>query len=213
MKVTIDTRNFNAAVRELKKLSGVSFRSVIRSEVEAVLSRAIKKTKAASATKIRYHYTNEKRANGKPRMLELNGKTYSLDRHYPDALWHQIVAFEQARMKEALRRRGLAKQSWLVMARRLGLSPRDVPGYVESASVNGEPYNQRVEASEKADGPRYGIEITNGMLVVSKIGGRGALQSAINGRVGYFHRNVRLGVFSKVASMAKAYPGMSIRGV
>jgi len=199
-------------VRRLTRQTGASFRDVLKAEVGSIFSGAIQKTRIANASKIRFHYQSPVTANGKPRFLELNGKTYSLNRRYPDALWAAIQAFEKAQMQERLRRRGLAKQSWLATAAKLGIVPKGVPGYVANALVNGERYAHHVTASENAAGSHYSIQVTNAMQVASYAGGKAALQRAINGRTGYFYRNVRKGVFRRFSDIAKAYPGIKVLG-
>ena len=44
-------------------------------------------------------------------------------------------------------------------------------------------------------------------------GGRAALLKAINGRTGYFYRNLKSGAFKKVSDIAKKYPGFNVRGI
>jgi hypothetical protein len=211
--ITVDTHNFNAMLRQLKGMTGAEFKDVVRGEVSSVLEGAMRNTKSAKESKIRYHYTSPITAKGRPRMLEMNGKMYSLNRRYPDSLWDQIVAFEAANEKEALARRGLSKQSWLRIAESLGMRLRKVPLYVRGAKVKGSTYPMPVRSSEAAMGARYLITIENSLNVLVKIGGRAALQKAINGRVGYYVHNVRHGVFKRVATIAKAYPGIRVSGI
>ena len=177
--LTIDTTNFNRAMRDLSRLSGVSFKQVILSETGAILQKTISNQMAANA--------------GKIRARQVNGK------------------ISKPQMQELLRRRGLAKQSWLAIAEKLG-APIKAPGYVSKATVKGSPYDQEVRVSDKRSGGLFKLIIENSMLTTVKSMGRVALLKAINGRTSYFKANLRRGVFSKVSTIAKKYPGMKVRG-
>jgi hypothetical protein len=50
------------------------------------------------------------------------------------------------------------------------------------------------------------------MLTTVRSMGRVALLKAINGRTSYFKANLKRGVFKKVSTIAKKYPGMKVRG-
>jgi hypothetical protein len=177
--LTIDTSNFNRAMRDLSRLSGVSFKQVILSETGAILQKTISNQVAADASKIR-----ARQAKGK---------------------------ISKPQMQELLRRRGLAKQSWLAIARQLGV-PIQAPAYVTKATVMGKAYDQQVSTSERRGGSRVTLIIENSMQAAVKSMGRVALLKAINGRAAYFRNNLRRGVFSKVSAIAKKYPGLKVRG-
>lgn len=176
---TIDATNFNRAMSELSRLSGVSFKEVIVSETGAVLKATIKNQMAADAGKIR-----ARKAKGK-------------------------ITKEQ--MQELLRRRGLAKQSWLAMGQKLGLS-LDSPAYVKNAKVNDKLYDQEVKVSENKVGGRFTLILENSMIATIASMGRFAIIKAINRRAAYFRRNLKMGVFDKVSTTARKYPGLRVRG-
>jgi len=177
--LTIDTSNFNRAMRDLSRLSGVSFKQVILSEAGAILQKTISNQMAADAGKIR-----ARQAKGK---------------------------ISKSQMQELLRRRGLAKQSWLAIAEKLG-APVKAPGYVTKATVKGKAYDQQVAVSDKKSGGLFKLVIENSMLTTVKSMGRVALLKAINGRTSYFRTNLKREVFKKVSTIAKKYPGLKVRG-
>lgn len=115
------------------------------------------------------------------------------------------------RMKELLARRGLAKQSWYALAESLGL-PMKVPAYVKKAKVKGREYPQQVTDSQERRSGKLVITITNSMITMIAANGKGALAKAINGRTGYFYRNMKRGVFKSWRDIAKKYPGMGVSG-
>lgn len=179
MSVKIDTRNFSMAMRELSRLSGISFKQVIISEAGAILKKTISNQMAADASKIR-----ARQAKGR---------------------------ISKSEMQELLGRRGLAKQSWLAIGQKIGLMV-DSPAYVKNAKVKGELYDQKVKVSEKKVGGLFTIILQNSMKTTVASRGRMAIIKAINGRTSYFKKNLRSGVFNKVATLARKYPGLKVRG-
>ena len=177
--LTIDTSNFSKAMRDLSRLSGVSFKQVIVSETNSILKKTISNQMAADASKIR-----ARQAKGK---------------------------ISKSEMQELLQRRGLAKQSWLAIGQKIGLMV-DAPAYVRNAKVKGSLYDQQVKVSEKKVGGLFTLILENRMQTTIKSLGRSAILKAINGRTAYFKKNLRAGVFSKVATIAKKYPGLHVRG-
>lgn len=179
MSVKIDASNFNRAMQELSRLSGVSFKQVIVSETGAVLKATIKNQIAADSSKIR-----ARQAKGK---------------------------ISKQEMQELLKRRGLAKQSWLAMGNKLGLSV-EAPAYVKKAQVKGKLYDQKVKVTEKKVGGLFTLVLENSMQAAIASMGRYAIIKAINRRSAYFRRNLKVGVFNKVATIARKYPGLRVRG-
>jgi hypothetical protein len=116
------------------------------------------------------------------------------------------------KMQELLKRRGLAKQSWLRLADQLGL-PVQAPAYVQNALVKGKPYPQKIQSEQKGKRGNFMIKITNSMITMINAGGKGALAKAINGRTGYFRRNLKSRVFGNWKTIAQKYPGMSVKGL
>ena len=199
--LTIDTTNFNRAMREMARLSGVKFEDVLKAEIGSVLSATITNTKKATRASIdksmSMTYVSEKKfVNAKWRL--------------PDATWQKV----QERRKELIRRIGTAKKSWYLLARRMDIAlPKAPPGYVTNSTVNGKELTEEVRHTRKASMSKVGFLIENFTKAAIRGAGRAALFKAINGRTGYFHRNVKKGVFKKVATIAKAYPGMKVRGI
>ena len=180
MSIRIDASNFNKAIKELSRLSGVGIEEVIRSETAAVLQKTMSLTKAAEAGKIRSRFDRKKISKDK--------------------------------MQELLRRRGLAKQSWLALAKKLGL-PVNAPGYVQKATVKEKPYPQKVRSDQKGKRGSFQITITNEMLTTINANGKAALAKAINGRVGYFKRNLKKKVFGNWRTIAEKYKGLKVAGL
>ena len=199
--LTIDTSNFNRAMREMARLSGVKFEDVLRAEIGSVLSATITRTKKATKASIEKSmsmtYVGEKKfVNAKWRL--------------PDATWQKV----QERRKELIRRIGTAKKSWYLLAKRMDIKlPKTPPAYVAAATVNGKELTEEVSHRRKVSMSNVGFLIENSTTAAIRGEGRAALLKAINGRTGYFYRNMKKGAFKKVATIAKAYPGIKVRGI
>ena len=199
--LTIDTSNFNRAITEMARLSGVKFEDVVKAEIGSVLSQTITNTKKATKASIdksmKVTYVGD-------------NKFVNASWRLPDATWQKV----QQRRKELIRRIGTAKKSWYLLAKQMGIPlPKTPPAYVAAAKVNGKELTEEVRHTKKTSGAKVGFSIENFTRAAIRGGGRAALLKAINGRTGYFHRNVKKGVFKKVGTIAKQYPGFKVRGI
>lgn len=177
---TIDTSNFNRAIKDLSRLSGVDLREVIRGEAIAILNQTIRNVAAEDVSKI-----DARVATGKLR---------------------------PAQGVELKARRGLTKQSYAEIGRRLGLTLK-VPSYAEKALVLGKKVDHKVTGTTKKGSNKEVIIITNDMRTATYSGARSALLKAINGRTGFFRQNLKAGVFKSVEKIAKKYKFMKVVGI
>jgi hypothetical protein len=198
---TIDTTNFNRALVEMSRLSGVDYEQIVKAEIGSILSATItntpKATKASIEKGMAFTYVTNK---------ELVNASWRL----PDAIWNKV----QQRKKELIRRIGTAKKSWFLLSKQMGIKlPKLPPAYVASSAVNGKELTEDVSHLRKVSGNKIGFFLENSTRSAVRGGGRAALLKAINGRTGYFYRNLRSGVFKKVSTIAKRYPGFQVRGI
>lgn len=203
----IDTSKANRAFQALARYSGKSLEAVVLSEAGSILDKALKLTKTASVSDI----TGDA-GTGKAFTTDIgNGrKTYWLENRYSDAIWSKIEQQKKAALRRKLRARGLSKQSWHLLGMRIGLEIV-APSYVKRAvATTARSYPENATARKTNTRDKVGIYLSNKQPTVSQIGGRIALLKAINGRVGYFRRQLKAGTFNDLAKIAKAYPGLKI---
>jgi len=219
-ELTIDTTNFNSAIREMTRLTGGKFEDIVKSEVGSVLSQTITNTPKATKKSIEKSFVKWIRLRHgapakRPQSSLSKGTAYLVMKHrYPDDVWNFIMSSADEQKKELARRIGTAKKSWLLLAQRMGITlPKTPPAYVAKALVKGKSLTDQVSHTREVSGSKVGFTIDNFTRSAVRGGGRAALLKAINGRTGYFHRNLRSGAFKKVATMAKKYPGFKIRGL
>jgi|GEM_PF-6769335 len=112
----------------------------------------------------------------------------------------------------ALRARGLARNSWLQIAQKLGITLNNVTGGQQVAVArpsSGASY-QPANGSARYEGPgKLYYELANSYPFSRfKINGASILSWAIQGEMGYFRNNFRHGVFSDLQAIAKKYKGI-----
>jgi hypothetical protein len=200
---TVDMRAFNASVKALAGFAGVEQGRAIEYEAGKVIEAAIKFTPVAKAAKIRD--TVNKRE-----FLSLDGKRYKLSHRYPDALWRKIQAKQKRGLQRKLKARGLSKQSFLRVGELVGLRV-SVPSFVARAT-SGRPHPENFAARRLRTAGRPGIWFSNAAPTLQSpyVGGRRAVARALQGRKKYFEKNMRLGIFTDLKKIEKAYPGLRI---
>jgi hypothetical protein len=224
----VNTQGFEAACLALAKVSGRSMQETVESELAKVIDRTIEFTPSSTASRIRKTFdgqtftaqpstlyapqTSPGRTVRSNARVSKSGKLfYFLENRYPNALWTQIAQ----RRKESLQRKiaaiGLAKKSWWVIAKALGL-PVKLGRFANAQSPDGRDHPENFSVSKSVRETDIAVAFINSQPTVTnpKVGGRRALQSAIDGRVKYFLTNVQLGVFKSMDNIAKRYPGLKL---
>lgn len=209
MSVTVDTAPWNAMCRDLSRLTGAPFESVVDYEAARSLEAALRYTPVASVAKIRANVDAQKvvtydLGNGLQR--------YYLSNRYPAPLWGQIQQRRAEGLKRKLRARGLSKQAFAKLAQSAGLVIRK-PAFVSKAVPStGRTYDNETVHRQRSLG-RYGLFVASSMptLGTARVAGQRRLQRALDGRVKFFRRNVSLRVFDRASTIAKKYPGVIVR--
>jgi hypothetical protein len=202
LKMELVTRDFNRMLEDLAAIDPrVEFGDVVRSEAGSVVAGAAGRTKAANREKIIARSAAQK-------FTTLNGKTYYIDRNYRDAgLRQQLVNSRVFARERKLAARGLAKQSWVWIARSLG-TPIKAPAYVLAAAYKGQQYPQDGSSTTSGDGSGFTVTITNNLPYNGAIGSQWALLGAMSARARYFERNMAHFAFQSLETRAKKYPGI-----
>lgn len=222
-RLVVDTTRFNQMVREISRRANVPDEETLTHEVGKVLEQTIRNTKSATVSSIRASSENAKVTMQPeelytPRSPRIGVKVtrtgsiaYWLGNRYPNDLWSRIVSRRKASLVDRLKARGLARRSWLDIAKKLGLTI-NFPGYVAIAiprTGKEHPENTRVQLQKQSG--KLQISFQNSQPTVNRIGGNAALQAAINGRYKFFLTQMAKGTFNDIAKIAKKYPGMTIR--
>ena len=203
IKLEVVTAKFDEMLAELAAIDPrVEFRTVIVAVGVRVIQGAANRTRAAQAGAIRSDF-NERE------YTTLDGKRYKLTNHYPNAIWGAIQAKRKDSLAVKLASRGLAKKSWLFLARLLG-HEISVPDYVTGANYRGRTYPGDTQTQEEGTAASFALTIVNSSPIVQAAGGYNALVSAMAGEVGYFHQNMKHQFYLTAARRVAKYPGIFI---
>jgi hypothetical protein len=200
---TVDTRKFNALVRDLARNTGRTIPQIIESETKAILERALALTKSAKSGKIRADTNtsewitlpNKKRAK---RAWRLSAKD-----------WAHVQKRNREKLAKLLAARGLSKKQILGVGDQLGMRLSGVPDYVRRAVSTDKDHRNAVnsKATRKRSPFTYAVQfiIKYPLAFFKEVGLASAVNRAIAGRVKFFQRNVKEGVFKSQAAIARAY--------
>ena len=224
-QVHLDATNFNAAMRQLSKLTGLSMEKVIKGELAKILEKTVTKTKAANAKLIRERYTLREGQKPSERLIgrvTIAGRRRNVISIKPtinrggkkvrNQDWQLLQQKLKAEMKHTLEMRGLSKATWLKQARDMRLTIK-VPAYVNKAYKHLGTAAAKTWAKVTKRKP-YVITVKNAARVpmVKQVGGYGAFVRAMNGRQKFFEKNLATGVFKSTARKVEKY-GFLVEGL
>ena len=204
-RLRLEIGKFNSAMRELgASLAGhATMEQVIDAEVGKILEAALAGTDAATVSSIRS--SSESRL-----YITRGGKKYKLSNRYPNNLWRSISAQRKASLVRKLAARGLAKQSFLALAREVGVEVK-APGYVAAATTPRHSNADNVETRRDYKNEAYGIMVRDSSPLIRWTGARQAFFAAVAGRRNFYAQNLKHGVFKDLAKVAAKYPGLALR--
>ena len=220
--IKVDTRAFIQMTRELAARAGVPDEDAMVAEVGKVLEGAIRNTEQGSKAKIASFFKNAEYtaqpaslyspSSGRSGVVISGGGkvTYNLSYRYPNALWAAITDRRNKSFFAKVAAIGLSKKSWYELGRRLGLTLKG-GRFVKAIASTGKQYPENTATKIERQKSKLQITIYNSQPTVNRTGGERALQAAVDGRVKYFLGQMALGTFNKAATIAKQYPGITIR--
>lgn len=167
----VDASNITGILRELSRITGKDFETIVRSETVEIMHSAIEKTDAAQ--------------------MDLINQTKS-----PTLKAQKIAA------------RGLQKKVWAQVGEAMGLQITKIPQYAQAATTPKGDFPEDAQGGPRNQGSSFTMD--GQIFRVYWPGIRSALARAINGRKGFFYRNLRKGVFDKAEEIAKKYKGLHL---
>lgn len=224
-------RDFSFICRELASLTGNDMKTVIDSEVGAILQDTASKTKIAPLNKIisdhgkqewvtynipyagavagREAYFAEKanqRRGAYGAKSRIDGALkYDQRWRMPSWLWQEIRARRAASLQRKIARAGVAAKHWYEQAVQLGYEISVAPR-VRNAK-NNRPLAVKTLRSAKSD--NYEVSGENYSELSNRwAGGSAALQRAVGKRISQFQRAMKQWAAGKVHLVAKKYPDL-----
>ena len=211
VKLEIKIDEFNGAMQEMANaLSGhATKKDIVRSEVQSILQKTIDSVKVSTEANIVKSQATRPwtTMDGKKYLIYGTGKKGHRNR-YPDALWNQIQAMRAEDVRMRIAAIGWGARAWLELAGAIGLTISG--GKAATAKEPGRDARTYVSTSTEEGDDTYILRVTNNSRLQNWIGGRTAFFSAIAGRLNYFRQNMKHGVFSDLAAVAKKYKGITV---
>ena len=236
---TLDSAQFTDMVAQLATITGKSLDKVIKSEVSSILGKDLQQTGVSTVwlVKMKYTYTERGdnaltipyvRLNGRKvrtrsikkrgvHVQQKKGWVWKADKINPD--WWKLQDELKRLHKVAKKRRGLAKATWLRIAKQIKLLPPLQPkppayAYIALAgftsrlksATGGKEVNERGKKTFYITIRNYS---TTAMAPKHKKGpgGYGAFKKAMRGRVDHFNYSMAKCAFKTSEKMAAKYPG------
>lgn len=231
VNIEMDARNLNGALRELSRLSGKDFRTVVQHETTKIMEGALKRTPAAKVGDIRknsddYEFitasahtyaTKGERSAGRYQGFARKKGNHASPRvvyyrfnRYPDELWAKLMDLKKKRVQRRIMARGLLKKSWIQVAEKIGIALEGVAGYVAGANSGGRDYPEDTKGGQRRSISNFEIwgviERVYDWRIIK------ALSASMRARINYFRTNLKKGVFLKGKEIARRYPGLYVNG-
>ena len=220
-------RDFSFVCRELAALTGNDMKTVIDSEVAAILQDTADKTKIASLNKIISDHNKQDWVTydipyagvvagredyfagqaGRRRSASRVAPRLKYDQRwlFPSWLWQEIRARRAASLQRKISRAGVAAKHWYEQAVQLGYKVSVNPR-IRNAK------NQRplaVQTARNSDPDTYSVTGQNFSQLSNRFaGGSAALQRAVSRRISLFQRSMKQWAAGKVHLVAKKYPDL-----
>ena len=207
MKVigTTDTIKFDMLLAQLKKVTGLRYKQIIRAQAAQILGHAFKKTKVASKEKIikSFYPINipyGKHVGGKEWHTDkTDNKKFDMTWRLKDDRWKNILNY---------RKRGLTKSQFYFMGNAVGLKV-DAPAYVLKAGapikplVTGRASNDAGKGSSTKD---YTLTMKATNVKANKSGlAEWKLKTAFKSRERHYRIALKKGVFKDIDETKKQF--------
>lgn len=218
LEFELKTEKFAKMTQELAQAAGTELEDVVDFEVTRVLDTASRRTKTASKKKMIEYWRWRRRftkIDGKliqfhPGVSKKTGEVTNF-RYADNLLWARAVVQREDEMNARIARIGTAASTWLEIARILRLPAQGKASARKILKRFGNPSIATGTRTNRGPG-RYSHTIVNRSVLRFWLRFGVLLQKVINGRLGFFRRNFRSGVFRAANQVAAKYPGLRIRG-
>lgn len=212
--LVIKTEEFSNFLFQMKRTLAdkTTMQKLTDYEVGRVLNRALQLTGNADRQKIRERVKNRSKFTFGDKTYWIRQPGGGKDWRVPNAVWGAIKAMRAASLQRKLGAVGITKKSWLILAEKLGQTIT-APAFVRRAQVSNPGFDGNTKVERTGSGDRYGVRITNRTPTLGYPGTEGAQAffAALQGRIGFFHKNVSKGVFDSVKRLSAKYKGIIVQ--
>tara|TARA_Y100000593_G_scaffold9150_1_gene16590 strand:+ start:3718 stop:4326 length:609 start_codon:yes stop_codon:yes gene_type:complete len=192
---SVDTKGFQQMMRDLSFIKGKDLAEVVKEEATAVLNKATKSTKAAKVAKIK---NEEQRLHAWFQSEAKAGKPVRA------SVQKRKLAAVKKRQQEKLLMRGMAKGTYYLIGRQLGLQV-EAPSYAVKAVEKARSKLSNAVKGTVSGTDKYEVTIKNFSIVAMTYdaGGYRAFTRAMRGRMSYFQRRLQDGFRKRIKKAVK----------
>ena len=220
-KVEIQQRKFSSVVKELSKITGLSFRKIIRAEGGHVLSGAMNATRVGSKKKIIEHQMpinfKYERNKGKKEFGKIGEQWNYLGGRFSDQKWGELLGNRTKRTDRALENRGVSASQFYIMANLLKIK---LPRPPKNQAITRSSHRKirrflRPREERKMSNRKYQLIFDTKIKGNRWTGSRGKrkfksagflLTSKTKARANLFSRAVRKGFLNDIKFRTRYYP-------
>lgn len=200
-------------IEHLKRMTGMSFKDIIKAQAKMILNHAVKNTPKASVKKIVERYypktLSYRSATGGNEVTTLkeNGVMYPLSDqeghrwYYPNKIWRKIHKQSRESVTKRAQKRGLQASQFYLMGRAVGLDVKAQQFVIKASKhISG---TARGRATGKVNYELFLQSI--GVKANSSGNAKFALKGSIGARKRHYKEALEKGVFKKVASVKSQF--------
>ena len=184
----------------------MDLRDIIKHETARILEAA-----SAKSRTIRASEESIRRSRRIPPMSPwktYDGQKINLRWRFPDQKWAYIQVRLERSIQERMLLSGLAASAWNDLA---DLMDERIDIAAKIKKMSKPPgFRARSKVVINEDPNRFFITISHDSRALYYANGRQALFAAIAGRISFYRKNEKLGVFKSAQAVAKKYPGVKV---
>jgi hypothetical protein len=217
--VQVEDWKFGRVVAELMKISGKSFREVIRAEAAQILSGTMTSTRVASIKKIVAQQMpigfKHSRNRGNKKFGKIGGRFYYLGGRQKGENWEQLLQNRIRRTDKILANRGVTAGQFYVMSQMLKLKLPKPPRNKAILNPNHSKISRYLNPREiNKSKDNYTLFLESSMNVNANTGGNGTkfksaglvITQKVSGRAKLFSRAVRNEFLKDIKFRTRYYP-------
>jgi hypothetical protein len=218
-KTDVESYKFGRVVKELMKMSGKTFREVIRAEAGHVLAGSMDATRVGNKGKIIRHQMpmnyRYQRTKGEKEFGKIGSNWFYLGGRHPDQRWQELLGNREKRTAKNLENRGITASQFFIMAKMLNIKlPRPPKNQAISNRSHDKIRKVLKPHEQNASKNKYLLILETSAKGNSWIGGKGKrfksagyiLENKVAGRKKMFAQAIRKGFINDIKFRTKNYP-------
>ena len=218
-KTEVESYKFGRIVKELMKMSGKTFREVIRAEAGHVLAGSMNATRVGNKSKIIKHQMpmnkRYQRTRGEKEFGKIGNDWFYLGGRHPDQRWQELLSNREKRTDKILENRGITASQFFIMSKMLNIKlPRPPKNQEISKSSHNKIRKVLSPHEQNKSKNKYLLILETKAKGNSWTGGKGKkfksagyiLENKVSGRKKMYAQAIRKGFINDIKFRTKNYP-------